>query len=290
VYVKDHEADLADFFFKIDDDTFAFPDNARRHILEHGWKVRAAPALPSPHPRALLPLSQAGDKHYFGHVVYTLGPTKPMVAGTMAGISRGTLEVLAEHYKKMEHEYGDRAQFKHGRCVDRDGATEEVTTSRCLRDLDIFPTPLLDGASSPGLVLPQVMIWQPKDLLIKKRRTPESWYFVHQPANFGQEAACCSPMPVAIHFQRQPDDMRRLHLLTADPRGECVLENAKAFKVPEWARMSASDILQGPSGQFMDPVAAVREVDYYLSVKHALRAWRGLPPLDCAAQLRAPIA
>jgi len=138
----------------------------RWYVLNHGWR--------------------ATDKHYFGHVLYTLGKAKPMVAGAMAGMSRATLDVLAERYRTMEHEYGDRNQFKHGRCVDRDGATEEVTTSRCMREINVHPEALFDDVPELGLVQPHIMIWQPKDLFVKARRNPESWYFSGQPKNMGQ--------------------------------------------------------------------------------------------------------
>jgi hypothetical protein len=144
---------------------------------------------------------------------------------------------------------------------------------------------LLDD-DSDGVVKPHVMIWQPKDLVVKARRHPESWYFAHQPKNLGQLSQCCSFRPIAIHFQRQPDDMRQLQYITHDVHDSCYLEMVKrTTAVTEWAKASNDSLVRGVSGQVMVPAAAIREVDYYIKVKNTLKQWRGLSVDTCGADV-----
>jgi hypothetical protein len=97
VYVADHMVDEYDFFFKVDDDTFFFVPTMREVLVEKGFKP--------------------DEYHYFGQRVFPIGPERPLIAGALVGFSRATLKRVVEEYKKMPHEYGDRRNFKHGRCI-----------------------------------------------------------------------------------------------------------------------------------------------------------------------------
>ena len=213
VYVADHLAEDYDFFFKVDDDTFFFVPAMREVIIEKGFKE--------------------SEYHYFGQRVFPIGPDKPLIAGALVGFSRATLKAVAAKYKTMEHEYGDRRNFKHGRCVDRDGATEEVTTSICLASIGIAAEPLYDETVMPRR--PHMLLWMPRDMLTFTRRdNSSSWFYKHAPRDVGTLENCCSTRPVGFHFMRADSDLRRVKDLIMDPQNKLELEKTVKEKVPIW--------------------------------------------------------
>ena len=61
MYVAKHDAQKADFFFKIDDDTYFIPEAMRETLRRKKWTPE--------------------EQHYFGAVIYPHGPKYGMVAG-----------------------------------------------------------------------------------------------------------------------------------------------------------------------------------------------------------------
>jgi hypothetical protein len=254
VYVSDHLAEKYDFFFKVDDDTYFFVPNMREVILEKGFK--------------------AEDMHYFGQRVFPIGPDRPIIAGALVGFSRATLKRLAQEYKQMPHEYGDRRNFKHGRCVDRDGATEEVTTSICVKQIGGAPEALYDESISPRR--PHMLLWLPRDMLTFSRRdNSSSWFYKHAPRDVGTLENCCSYRPVGFHFMRSDDDLRRVHDLIIDPLDKREIESVVEKKVPEWKLLGEKKVPSCFDMSYYSAKGAALEAEYFLKVK---RKWHERDP------------
>lgn len=244
--MADHYLDEYDFFFKVDDDTYFFVPTMREVINSRGWKPE--------------------EMHYFGHKVYPVGPDAPLIAGALVGFSRALLRAVSAKYKVMDREYGDRRNFGHGRCVDRDGATEEVTTSICVRELGVEPEPLYDSSRLPRR--PHMHLWMPRDMLTFTRRdNSSSWFYRSAPRDVGTTDNCCSNHPVGYHFMRLEFDLYRIHELVVDPDGKKELENVAETKIPRW-RMKGN----GHAGSVFDETpfpakTCIKEAEYWLDVK-----------------------
>ncbi|KAH9256616.1 hypothetical protein BASA81_005120 [Batrachochytrium salamandrivorans] len=214
VYVSDHYGQGFDYYFKVDDDTFFFVPTMREVIMERAWSAQ--------------------DHHYFGHRTFPTESQRGLINGALAGFSRHTLNTLVNDvYKQMKHEYGDRTNFKHGQCVDRDGATEEVTTSICVSKLGVLPEALYDSRVLPRR--PHVLLWMPRDMLTFSRRdNSSSWFYKNAPRDVGTLLDCCSDRPVGMHFMRLRADLQRVYELIVDPNETGELENVVKDQVPEW--------------------------------------------------------
>lgn len=113
VYVEEHHLDQAEWFCKVDYDTYFFPDNLKYFVRQKHWDPYT-------------------DHHYFGHVIQHRNRIdEPMVVGAAVCWSRKTLGEIADVYRNMPK--GSKSGER-GRCEDRAHATEEVTTSKCLRE------------------------------------------------------------------------------------------------------------------------------------------------------------
>ncbi len=113
VYVEEHHLDQAEWFCKVDYDTYFFPDNLKYFVRQKHWNPYT-------------------EYHYFGHLIqHRTRKDEPMIVGAAACWSRKTLDDIADVYRTMPKgsKRGER-----GRCEDRAHATEEVTTSQCLRE------------------------------------------------------------------------------------------------------------------------------------------------------------
>lgn len=185
VYVEEHFLGDAEWFAKIDDDSYFIFENFERLLHEKQWSYK--------------------DTHYFGHKLYY--GSHEYVSGAGTFFSRETIKRLAPVYRNMEHEYGDRSNFKHGRCVDRDGATEERTTTICLHNLGIHPAATTDNDGKE-----RILLWQiPAHL--KKERNPNStgWYWWKKPKYIRGKTDCCSDFPIIFHPYKSANEFWKLH-------------------------------------------------------------------------------
>jgi hypothetical protein len=170
VYVFENDLDKAEWFLKIDDDTFYVPTNMRKYVRDQRW-------LPD-------------DKHYFGHLVYVEVEPFELISGICTAFSRGSIRALAPRLLEMKHEYGARDNFpnSHGMCVDRDGATEERVTSKCLAEVGIRAEAALEDGRSEA-VLP---LGLPFTATYKRKPNTTSWYWFRKPKTRGDAWDCCS--------------------------------------------------------------------------------------------------
>ena len=170
VHVADHDLDSADWFCKIDDDSLFIPANLRRFVAREsgGW---------SP-----------DDARYFGHR-FSRPDGDRIVSGVLSAFSRETVRRMAAVFREMPHEYGPRHMFRSGRCVDRDGATEERTTALCLKGIGIHAESARDAAMRER-VLP---LGLPFTVTYPRKTNTTGWYWHHKPRETPDMHLCCAP-------------------------------------------------------------------------------------------------
>ena len=112
VNVEENHLDQADWFCKVDYDTFFFPENVKHFVRHKHW-------------------DPYDEYHYFGHLIQSRqNGREPMIAGATACWSRKTLGDIADVYRQMPK---GSTKGERGACEDRAQATEEASTSLCLK-------------------------------------------------------------------------------------------------------------------------------------------------------------
>ena len=125
IYVGDHHLNDAEWFCKVDYDTFFFPENLQYYVRDvKGWDAY-------------------NEHHYFGHVMqHRQKGREPMILGAAACWSRKTLDAIADVYRSMPM---GSTRGERGKCEDRAQATEEASTSLCLKQhLNVSAYPARD--------------------------------------------------------------------------------------------------------------------------------------------------
>lgn len=174
----------AEWFAKVDADTYLFPDNLPRYVESKGWDYN--------------------DQHYFGHVLnHRMSDRKvSIVAGAAVFFSRGTLLKAAETFSTMSMERGDEEDD--GTCRDAYTGTEEVTTAVCIKDF-VKAEPAVDDVGREQISLYEV------ELILEYNRTQQGeWWFwegkkkvpCHDNPN-----DCLAHLPLAFHHLKNADDL-----------------------------------------------------------------------------------
>lgn len=183
VWVYENALNEAEFFTKLDCDTYVLVDNIKNYLKNYS----------------------ANDPLYLGHKLNHQTPS--IISGPFTVFSRETIRRVGPVLKAMPHEYGDRSKFQHGRCVDRDGATEERTLSICLQSIGITAT---DTSNENGQI--RSLVWRPSAHLGKKRSIgTKSWFWAGKPATAKDGKDCCAVDVHSLHPYKRPDQMRKLH-------------------------------------------------------------------------------
>jgi hypothetical protein len=219
IYVSEHHLYDAEWFCKVDYDTFFFPDNLKYYVRDvKGWD----PIL---------------EHHYFGHVIqHRNRKDRPMVVGASACWSRKTLQGIAQVYRDMPKgsNRGER-----GKCEDRAHATEEVTTSQCLREhLNIEPEPARDDQLREYITIdqyPLVLSWN-------RTEQGEWWYWKGKPKDAGQMENTIARRPIGIHKYKKPEEILRLWQEFYGPRGNEALENVGLGRHGEVAKKFVEEV------------------------------------------------
>lgn len=125
LHVGTHHLDEAEWFIKIDDDSFLSAVNMR------GYAKYFNP----------------DGKWYFGHTLMHLWSSKNLVfnSGTCYAISRGSLRSVLPIFRS--HEFQHDTKRRHSRpnyCTHRGGDQEDPTMSVCLKSVGVQPTNTLD--------------------------------------------------------------------------------------------------------------------------------------------------
>lgn len=204
VYVDEHHKTEAEWFCKVDYDTFFFPDNLKYFVRDvKQWD----------------PLT---EHHYFGHVIqHRSRKDKPMVVGASACWSRKTLGEIAQVYRTMPK---GSTKGERGECEDRAHATEEVTTSQCLRDhLNIEPEAARDDQLREYITIDQyhlVLTWN-------RTEQGEWWYWKGKPEDAGQMENTIARRPIGIHKYKKPEEILRLWEEFYGPSGNDAMERVE---------------------------------------------------------------
>lgn len=98
VWAYENALDDYEWFTKIDCDTYVIMPNVKEYLVNKGL--------------------DPDEPHYLGHKLYHQTP--PIISGPFTLFSRGAMSRVGPVLKNMRHEYGDRKNFRHGMCVDRD--------------------------------------------------------------------------------------------------------------------------------------------------------------------------
>lgn len=170
VYIAEKDLDKADWFVKIDDDSLLIPANLRRFVAIEtgGWNPN--------------------DAHWFGHR-FARPDGDTIVSGVSSAFSRETVRLMAQVFKEMPKEYGPRKNFQSGRCVDREGATEERTTALCLNSINIHAESSRD-VKLRERVLP---LGLPFTVTYPRKANTTGWYWHHKPKETPDMERCCAP-------------------------------------------------------------------------------------------------
>jgi hypothetical protein len=174
VYVADNHLDRAEWFCKIDYDTFFFPENLQYFVQDYKqWNAK-------------------DEHHYFGHVLYHRGSTG-FVAGPCACWSHKTLMGIADVYREMPKGFMGPER---GQCEDRNGATEEISTNLCLKEgLGVVAEETIDDKHRDFVLV------DPYHNHLEWNRTKQGewWFWKGKEPERGQMEECCSDRPIATH-------------------------------------------------------------------------------------------
>lgn len=199
LHVFMHDLNKAEWFVKVDDDTYFLPSNLRKFVREKQWAH--------------------DDPHYFGYLENIERPPYRLVSGVCTTFSRGAISRLGSRVEFMKSEYGPRSNFpnSHGACVDRDGATEELVTSKCLSEVGVYAEDALEDGTRE-YVIP---LGIPFTLTHQHRPGSQSWFWKGKTATRGVMRDCCSAHAWGIHGYKHPDRMFEMEgMMTGTSREE----------------------------------------------------------------------
>ena len=219
VYVAEHHLSDAEWFCKVDYDTFFFPDNLKYYVNDvKGW-------------------DGTNEHHYFGHVIqHRNRKDKPMVVGASACWSQKTLRDIAQVYRDMPK---GSTKGERGKCEDRAHATEEVTTSQCLRDhLHIEPEPARDDQLREYITIdkyPLVLSWN-------RTEQGEWWFWKGKPQDAGQMENTIARRPIGIHKYKQAEEILRLWQEFYGPKDNVNLQDVGRGKHGQRAKKFVEEV------------------------------------------------
>lgn len=169
-YMYKNEMAKADFFLKVDDDTFFMPEKLRHYVND--FKI-------SPN-----------EPRYFGHRVWPRGKDFQIISGVCTVLTREAVLRLGVRLETIKHEYGPRQNFPNSRgtCVDRDGATEELVIAKCLTEVGVYAEDALEDGTKET-VLP---LGIPFTLNYKRKVNTTGWIWNGKPWTRGDLEECCS--------------------------------------------------------------------------------------------------
>lgn len=186
VYVAEHHISKAEWYCKVDYDTFFFPQNLKYYVNNYKhWNPYT-------------------EYHYFGHLIQSRHDGPPMIAGAAVCWSHKTLTDIATVYRNMPMGYS--GGFR-GKCEDRAHATEEASTSICLHEqLNISAYPARDDTKREFIALDKyqsVLTWN-------RTEQGEWWYWKGKPATAGQMENTITSRPIGIHKYKATSEIREL--------------------------------------------------------------------------------
>jgi hypothetical protein len=157
-----------------------------------------------------------------------------MIVGATVCWSWKTLRDIAEVYRNMPKGYngGER-----GKCEDRAHATEEATTSLCLKQhLNVDAEPARDKQEREYVIpsrFNNMLTWDRKE-------QGEWWFWKGKPESVGQGEDCCAYRPIGLHKYKLPSQIMQVQQqFFGDPNNEDYSRlNGKAKRHVEKVRVA----------------------------------------------------
>jgi len=181
VAIKVHEetsfAFKAEWFVKVDADTYLFPENVARYVEWKKWSH--------------------DEHHYFGHVLNHRVSDRgvSIVAGAAAFFSRATLLAAADAFRRMPMENGNLEED--GTCRDAYTGTDEVVTAVCLKQYaNVTAEPAIDSQGRE-----EVALFDISDILSWNRTQMGEWWYWEGKERFPchDKGDCLAHLPMAFH-------------------------------------------------------------------------------------------
>jgi hypothetical protein len=171
------DAYKAEWFVKVDADTFLFPENLSRYVESRNWSYN--------------------DSHYFGHVLNHRRSDRgvSIVAGAAVFFSRAALLAAADAFQSMSMEKGNEEED--GTCRDAYTGAEEVVTAVCLKKhSNITAEPAIDPEGREHVSLGDV-----ENTLTWNRTDQGEWWFWEGKRRFPchVDGDCLAYLPLAFH-------------------------------------------------------------------------------------------
>jgi hypothetical protein len=211
----------ADFFVKLDDDSFLFGDNLRDFLQYYDSRI----------PR------------WFGHSIPYKWADSNIIFNTGSGyvLSREALKRVGPTLAKLTPEKpGSPGDF----CRDQQARAEEVILAACLRRFGIVPENTLDEKGRERFLFSEAGHYE------NYPRDESGWVWQYKSRRVGSGKDCCSDRLIVAHGYKNPenmDEMRRLQRLADEqkkywppapipPKPELFLydEDTIPFKVDKW--------------------------------------------------------
>lgn len=178
--IADKYIDKAEWFLKVDDDTYLFVDHLK------GFTQYYNPAIP----------------RYFGHTIMYRWKIDNIVfnAGLAYVLSREALQRVSVKLKNLPKWKPD---IPPDLCHDDNGSGEDTSMSACLKELGIMPDNTLDQQGRQ-----RFFPFQLHAHYTHERDDEESWFWKYKPKITGVEKNCCVPEEEVIAAHVYKDDER----------------------------------------------------------------------------------
>ena len=189
-YVGTHHLEDAEWFLKIDDDTFFSPINFK------GFARYFNP----------------NRKWYLGSTLMHKWKQRNVVfnAGACYALSRGALEAVIPIFKTEPFLLRKAPKYAKWLCLQRDGPYEDHTMGVCLHSIGIDPVNTLDREYRERFSL----FKESAHYDLKRETEPNMWYWKEKPLELKEGEECCSDKMIAFHgykHQEAVDSFKYLH-------------------------------------------------------------------------------
>lgn len=191
VSIADKYIDKAEWFVKVDDDSFLFPNNLREFTKFYNPRI----------PR------------YFGHTLYNEWKSNNIVfnGGAAYVLSREALLRVSHRMRPLSETQAN--VFGDSQCNHQTGSGDDIWIAACLRDLGIVADNTLDQEGRMRFFAFRRWHHEAHERL---PRDEDSWYWKYKPAITATGANCCVPPSEVINmhgYKGNEDDDQAFQIL-----------------------------------------------------------------------------
>lgn len=170
--IGEHYINKAEWFLKVDDDSFLFTQNLKRFVQFYN------PMVP----------------HYLGHTL-TFRWSENIVFNSGIGyaLSKAAVQRLAPTLRSMPV-WSPQMSGNRDRCMDRDGAGSDTSMAICLKSVGVVPDNTLDELNRE-----RFLTFQRESHREFGRKNDDSWYWRWKSRDIGEFDDCCSDEVIVAH-------------------------------------------------------------------------------------------